>query len=262
MDQLLAYLIKHLSFLYQDHGYKLVDSEVLGADAVLVLASEEMRIRLIRDRGQLFLDFQAADGLDEWYSVDILWHHLRGEPRRSSELDDAYVEFVATRLEDIEGLFTSGDLVAVHNRLHDLELERSQHLWQRFRDLAESEFAFLSERGFRSVVETEHAIRYENNDGVFVRVVRDPNDKYVGFRVGLKGHPRDAITATELARLTGSSESGGAYANSPSELAEAVAEVARQLRKHGGRALAGDESIYDDAMELRRRYTDQFTRRD
>lgn len=38
--------------------------------------------------------------------------------------------------------------------------------------------------------------------------------------------------------------------------------VAEQLRKHGERPLAGDEAIYGEVMELRRRYTEQFTRLD
>jgi hypothetical protein len=52
-------------------------------------------------------------------------------------------------------------------------------------EIIEAEFAFLKDLQFRGVVEGDNAVRYERGDGVFVRVFRDSNDKYVGFRVGL-----------------------------------------------------------------------------
>lgn len=127
-------------------------------------------------------------------------------------------------------------------------------------EMIEAEFSFLVELGFRSVVEGDNSVRYERDDGVFVHVFRDPKDKYVGFRVGLASRPRDALTATELARLSGVTAPRGQYPDRPDEVHAGVARVARELREHGQRALAGDESIYDEAMELRRAYTQQFTR--
>ena len=127
-------------------------------------------------------------------------------------------------------------------------------------EMIQAEFSFLEESGFHSVVESDNSVRYERSDGVFVRVFRDPNDKYVGFRIGLTSRPRDALTATELARLSGVAAPRGEYPERADETWASVTRVARELRKHGARPLSGDKTIYDEAMELRRAYTRQFTR--
>ena len=58
-------------------------------------------------------------------------------------------------------------------------------------EIVEEEFRFLAERGFHRTVEEETSVRYDSAEGVFVRVFRDPRDKYVGFRIGLTSRPRD-----------------------------------------------------------------------
>jgi hypothetical protein len=129
-----------------------------------------------------------------------------------------------------------------------------------FVDFVEAEFGFLVDLGFRCDVEDDNSVRYERADGVFVRVFRDPRDKYVGFRAGLVSRPRDALTATELAKLSGVTVPRGEYPERADQLHASVARIARELRAYGERPLAGDETIYDEAMELRRAYTQQFTR--
>lgn len=126
--------------------------------------------------------------------------------------------------------------------------------------IVEDEFQFLAERGFHSVVESENSVLYESAAGIFVRVFRDQRDKYVGFRVGLASRPRDALTATELAKLFGVPDPRGEYPERSDQLRASVARVAHELRTYGDRALGGDESIYDEAMELRRAYTQRYTR--
>ncbi len=128
-----------------------------------------------------------------------------------------------------------------------------------FTSVITSEFRFLLDRGFALVVECADAVRYEAASGAFVRVFRDPRDQYVGFRVGLQTRPRDALTAPELARLMGA-QSQGEYPDNFFDLRTAAAKLARLLRDYGDRALAGDETILDEAMALRREYTSSYTR--
>lgn len=127
-------------------------------------------------------------------------------------------------------------------------------------EMIEVEFGYLLDLGFRSVIENENSVRYERNDGVFVRVFRDPRDKYVGFRIGLASRPRDALTATELATLARAPMHRGEYPERADQLWASVARVALGLRSQGARPLAGDQTIYDEAMELRRAHTQKFTR--
>ncbi len=128
-----------------------------------------------------------------------------------------------------------------------------------FADIVASAFGFLLDRGFLSVVEGDDAVAYEAPAGVFVRVFRDSRDRYVGFRVGMKTRPRDALTTPEFARLTGA-ESRGEYPETIPELRASAARLAQLLRDHGDRALGDDETILDEAMALRREYTKSFTR--
>jgi hypothetical protein len=127
-------------------------------------------------------------------------------------------------------------------------------------EMIEEEFSFLESRGFQVTVEGENSVKYANASGVFVRVFRDPNDKYVGFRVGLATRPKDALTATELGRLAGGASPRGEYPERSDQVHASVARVAHQLRTLGERPLSGEEAIFDEAMELRRAYTHTFTR--
>jgi hypothetical protein len=129
-------------------------------------------------------------------------------------------------------------------------------------DMIVAEFAFLVDSGFRWAVENPDSVIYENDAGVFVRVFRDSNDKYVGFRVGLTSRPRDALTATELARLGGTTLPSGEFPEREDRLHSSVARIAHQLQANGRRALSGDESIFDEAMDLRREYTRSFMSRE
>lgn len=122
-----------------------------------------------------------------------------------------------------------------------------------------SEFAFLADRGFRSTIESGDAVPYEDGNGVFVRVLRDRRDGYVGFRVGLTRRPKDSLTMTELSRFTGA-DSRGEYPEGPAELRASAARLAQLLRTHGTRVLRGDEAILAEAMALRSEYTKAFTR--
>jgi hypothetical protein len=126
--------------------------------------------------------------------------------------------------------------------------------------MIEAEFSFLVDLGFRSIAETAYMVRYERDDGVFVKVFRDPYDKYVGYRIGLTSRPQDALTATELAELSGLAVPRSEYPERADRTRAMIARAAQELKRRGERPLSGDESIYDEAMELRRAYTQQFTR--
>ena len=130
---------------------------------------------------------------------------------------------------------------------------------QTFSEVVSSEFSFLVDRGFRTAVESDESVAFEATNGAFVRVFRDPRDRYVGFRAGVTSRPKDALTVPEFVRLTGA-ESQGEFPESVAEVRAGVARLARLLRDFGERVLSGDETILDEAMALRREYTKSFTR--
>jgi hypothetical protein len=92
MDEILEFLLRHCSFLYKDLGFRFVDSQCsksFGGDAFLILASDKVRFRFVRDRGQLFADFQepTSGAKAEWFSIDIVRKHLTGESDYKAEMN-------------------------------------------------------------------------------------------------------------------------------------------------------------------------------
>jgi hypothetical protein len=134
MDEILQFLLIHASFLYKEFGFRFVDSRVsssFGGDAWLVLANETIRFRLVRDRGQLFGDFQEATSNSnaEWFSIDIVRQHLTGESQLFSELDSNNADFLRNRLSDIQQLFKQEVLSDTKKSLHKLEAKRAKQLF-------------------------------------------------------------------------------------------------------------------------------------
>lgn len=115
-------------------------------------------------------------------------------------------------------------------------------------------FEFLERRGFRSTAEGDAMVLYESVDGVFVRAFCDAREMHVGFRVGLASRPKDALTDAELGLLDGGGGSLETRLQDEGVRALAIA-AAHELETLGDRALAGDQTIFDEAMLLRREHT-------
>jgi hypothetical protein len=74
MLQILEFIVRACGFLFVDNRYKFVDSAAsssFGGNACVVLQSTALKVRFVRDRGQLFLDFQAPSdrSASSWYSI-------------------------------------------------------------------------------------------------------------------------------------------------------------------------------------------------
>jgi hypothetical protein len=129
-----------------------------------------------------------------------------------------------------------------------------------FSILVRARFLFLDNMGFLVVTEGNDEVRFEHANGVFVRVFHTEDDNYVGFQVGTRDAPRDAITDTELLHVSGVTEQRGLFPATADALDADLGELARRLHDYGGRALAGDDSFFERVRALRRRYTQRFTR--
>lgn len=131
MNELLSYLIEHLAFLYTDYGARFVDSEVRGPQASLVLEMIDLRLRIVSDRSQLFLDFQSTHhpDPDDWFSFDIVRRFITGEVVDSAELDEAKIAFTKEHLVEIAKAFSAEDHRATEWIMHKFEQERAQRLF-------------------------------------------------------------------------------------------------------------------------------------
>lgn len=128
-----------------------------------------------------------------------------------------------------------------------------------FEERASTAFSFLLARGFRRDATPPPTVRFVNDSGVFVDVFHIPFERYIGFKVGLTSQPKDAINNEELRTVENVQRPRSHFgATEPSDPLEALAHL---LEAHGERVLSGEQGVFDEARELRRRYTEQFTRR-
>jgi hypothetical protein len=87
----------------------------------VTVASDALRLRFVRDRGQLMLDLQGPGPADakDWYSVDLLRRLLTGQRQESAVLDATCAAFLREHLAEIESLFST-DRADTRSRLKEL----------------------------------------------------------------------------------------------------------------------------------------------
>ncbi|MEJ2249122.1 MAG: hypothetical protein P8Y97_05605 [Candidatus Lokiarchaeota archaeon] len=128
IEKILQYLIKYCSFLYAPNKFRFVNSmssESFG-NAFLILEHENLRLRFIKDRDQLFLDFQSTtkNRKNEWFSIDIVKQLITDKIEPSSEMDSEKAEFLRTNLDEIQRLFSPTNIENTFKKLKELERER------------------------------------------------------------------------------------------------------------------------------------------
>lgn len=114
MREILLFLANYCSFLFRPARYRFVDSQVDESfgNALVVLESTAVRFRFMRDRGQLFLEFQPIHGKSsEWFSLGVLRGVLTGDRGGSEALDEHWAIFLRESLGDLEGRFSNPDYI-------------------------------------------------------------------------------------------------------------------------------------------------------
>ena len=133
MTEILLFLVEYLAFLYAPDRYRFVDSRTSAGfgDAYLDLESDALRVRLVRDRSQLFMDFQSVGqhGDRDWYSIDIVRELVTGERQTTAELSADYAGFLEQHLDEIERRFSDEELPATVPALKALQDERAKEMF-------------------------------------------------------------------------------------------------------------------------------------
>jgi hypothetical protein len=131
---ILEFIAAHMGFLWAGARYRITGSEVStsnGGDALLLVESEELRLRFVRDRGQLFLDFQpsSSSANGEWFSIDLVRRLKTGQREETAELDEGYASFVHEHLQEIEHQFSAEGWPATSATLKKLKAKRAKELF-------------------------------------------------------------------------------------------------------------------------------------
>jgi hypothetical protein len=135
MHEILEFLVRFCPYLWAEARYRIVDSEMATGfgDTCLIVGSERLRLRFVRDRGQLYLEFQAAqarddrwhDSDDTWYDIDLVQELLTGTRPASAELDADHAAFLERNLQEIESRFADHRPETEH-QLEKLRRARAQ----------------------------------------------------------------------------------------------------------------------------------------
>jgi hypothetical protein len=134
IQEILEFMARYCGFLWTGARYRIVGSELstsFGGDAVLTVASDALRMRFVRDRGQLFLDVQRPDATatGAWYSTDLICRIITGKRQETAILDSASIDFVRSNLAEIESLFDIERVEATERTLRKLKNLRSKEIF-------------------------------------------------------------------------------------------------------------------------------------
>lgn len=134
MNLILAFIVAHMRYLWTGARFRITGSEVStsnGGDALLIVESDVLRLRFVRDRGQLFLDFQpvVTDRPKEWYSVDLVRRLLLGQRETSALLDESYASFIHDELPEIESRFAQVRWPETHSELRKIQKVRAKEMF-------------------------------------------------------------------------------------------------------------------------------------
>ena len=117
MTEILQFLAGQLSFLYSKYGFRITDSLVsdsFGGDAYLIIEGEELRIRLVRDRSQYFIEFQSTQRSqsDSWFTVDLLRGLMELPADDNAFMTNENAQFLETHLEVILSEFCDSKIIS------------------------------------------------------------------------------------------------------------------------------------------------------
>jgi hypothetical protein len=131
MKELLQFIAEHLLFLME--SFRFVDSRssaAFGGNACIILKSENVRIRLIRERLKLYVEFQSSYGPEDcWYDWDVIREMVLQQPVHPSLLDSAATIQLEEMLPILEDIFSIPKHESTENVLKGLERERSRRLF-------------------------------------------------------------------------------------------------------------------------------------
>lgn len=128
-----AHLVKYCSNIYKKYGFKFIDSGVSTSfgNSFIILKNDNLMLRFISDRGQLFLDFHSNfdKNKNNWYSIDLVRQLITGEKEYYSLLDEINGRFIKNNFEQILQIFDKDVINQTIEKLNFLRKKRAKKLF-------------------------------------------------------------------------------------------------------------------------------------
>jgi hypothetical protein len=116
--------------LLQMHGFEVVethDADSFG-DSCAVVASDDLRLRFILDKGHLSVDVGSAVKPATWYDMDLVKSLIEGNATGGETLDDR-ASFLEKNYSEVCRLFEEGNVDTTEKALKRLKKERAEQLF-------------------------------------------------------------------------------------------------------------------------------------
>jgi hypothetical protein len=137
MDVLLKLILDSCSFLYNEYGFRFVDSrasESFGGDAYLTMARDDVEFCFSRDRGQIFLEISPSKkwkkSRHDSYSFDLIRQLLTGEKEYHALMDKKNIGFLRANIDSIIDRFSDDKVSTTLVELKKLEHIRMKSMFK------------------------------------------------------------------------------------------------------------------------------------
>jgi hypothetical protein len=135
MKVILTFILNHCLFLFENYGFRFVDSlysDSFGGDAYVTLESEYIKMRFVYDRAQLTLEFASRKKQKAswcWYSIDLISQFITGKIESSSLLDVRYARFLLENMGKIVDAFSDENIDRTLDELDKFARARAKRLF-------------------------------------------------------------------------------------------------------------------------------------
>jgi hypothetical protein len=106
-------------------------------DAFLVLYSGCVRLRVLRDRGILYIDIGPRSNINEWYDVSLVKALLENSSLVEATDERELMAFLNRSFMQLRGLFNERNFKATQQKLKRLERARAKKMFPNVLDIGE-----------------------------------------------------------------------------------------------------------------------------
>jgi hypothetical protein len=134
-EEFKKYIMKQAPFLFSGTQFRIIELEYYPehfGNALMLIEDEEIRIHFVRDKDQVFIDFQAPtmrDPRKNWYHINIVKQLITGKIETSCEIVTRNIEFLRDNLEKIKEAFSASQLEDTVAKLKELQHEQSKRMF-------------------------------------------------------------------------------------------------------------------------------------
>ncbi len=134
-SRILQELKPYFDFLFYDYGFKQIEgsnSEYFG-DSISIICSNDFCLRLIKDKGQIFIEIGLTSKDEKWFDINLVIMHLDNSKiyKKYSILEIR--NFLLNNYENVKNLFIKNNIENSEKILEELKKERLKEMFPRIK---------------------------------------------------------------------------------------------------------------------------------